>query len=120
MEAMKKNYKLFLAIMLGIAIGSILTHPADKKLLHSHNERSIADIGTMIGNPDSTINSNNRKNTASIKSDSSGNKTLLRHSNSAAKQSLAKEHENFRPVITSPSNTKRTTKKNVRLAGALD
>lgn len=120
METMKNNYKLFLAIIIGTAIGSILTHPADKNLLHSHNENNMSDIAAMIGKSGSTINSDNRKNTASIKSDSSGNKTLLRHNNSAAKQSLAEEHENFRPVTTSPSNTKRTTKKNVRLAGALD
>lgn len=120
MEIMNNNYKLLLAIIIGIAIGSILTHPADQNLSHSHNERNLADITTMTDRPGSTINSNNHNPAASSKKTPGGNEAQLRDGNNAAKQAIAGERENYRPVTTNPSNKKRVNSKKVRLADALD
>ena len=120
MEIMKNNYKLFLAIVIGAVIGSILTHPAGKNQPHGHYQYTLSDIATMTGKPDSTINSNNRNIAASNTNNPGGNEAQMSHNNKAAKKSMAKERGNYRSVTTSPSNTKPVNKKNVRIAGALD
>lgn len=125
MEIMKKNYKLMLAVVIGAAIGSILTQPTVNNMPHGHNEHKLTDIATLIGTPGigtpgSTIPSNNQNSPASNTKTPGGNKISTSHKNSAVTQATTNEHEHYRSVATGQSNTKRANKENVKLADALD
>lgn len=119
MEIMKKNYKLFFAIVIGAVIGSILTQPPVNSTSHSHYEHNQINISALIGKQGATALKNSNK-TAANTIIQGNKKAPSTHKNHEVTRVTSEKHENFRPVASTPSSKKRVTKDSVRIAGALE
>ena len=120
MDIIKKNYKLFFAIVIGAAIGSILTQPAVNSTAHSRYEHNQINISELIGKQDDAAELKNSNKTAAKTIIQGNKKAPSIHKNHEVTRVTSEKHENYRPVASTPSSKKRVTKDSVRIAGALD